>query len=251
MEPGLTIILVAAAVFFFAAFVHGSIGFGFPIIATPLIALVTDVQTAILLTLVPTLLVNTVSIVSEGSFSAALRRHLSLALLAMAGSAIGTLILIFTHSWIFEVLLAFAILAYLFSERLKLSLAWVHNYPRPAKLIFGTLAGIMGGLTNVMGPVLIVYSMESKYTKSDLIQALNTCFMLGKVMQIILFSAHGEFNPGVLSISAVMLVVVSLALYFGVNIKKRIDATLYTKVLRVFLFIVSATLIIKVVAMRV
>ena len=62
-------------------------------VATPLLALVTDIQTAIILTLIPTLLVNLASIASEGNILYALRRHLSLALLAMAGSAIGTIII--------------------------------------------------------------------------------------------------------------------------------------------------------------
>ncbi len=84
--------MTAAFIFFFAAFIHGSIGFGFPMVATPLLALVTDIQTAIILTLIPTLLVNFVSITSEGHILYAFRRYLSLALLAMAGSAIARII---------------------------------------------------------------------------------------------------------------------------------------------------------------
>ena len=54
-------------------------------VATPLLALLTDIQTAIVLTFIPTLLVNLISIVNEGNIFLATRRHLSLALLAMQG----------------------------------------------------------------------------------------------------------------------------------------------------------------------
>ena len=77
-------------IFSLAALIHGSIGFGFPMVATPLLALFTDIQTAIVLTFIPTLLVNLISIVSEGNILLAARRHLSLALFAMLGSAVGT-----------------------------------------------------------------------------------------------------------------------------------------------------------------
>jgi len=58
--------IVASIVLIIAAFVHGSIGFGFALIPTPIIAIFTDIQTAILLTLIPTLVVNLVSFLSEG-----------------------------------------------------------------------------------------------------------------------------------------------------------------------------------------
>ncbi len=62
------LILIISATLFVAGILHGSIGFGFPLIATPIIALFTDMQTAIFFTLIPTVLVNIISIKSEGSF---------------------------------------------------------------------------------------------------------------------------------------------------------------------------------------
>ena len=80
---------IIALITFFAAFIHGSIGFGFPLIATPLLALITDIHTAIILTLIPTLMVNLVTIASEGNAVAAFHRHFSLALLDMIHCRIG------------------------------------------------------------------------------------------------------------------------------------------------------------------
>ena len=240
------VLIVAAFIFFFAAFIHGSIGFGFPMVATPLLALVTDIQTAIILTLIPTLLVNLASIASEGNILYALRCYLSLALLAMAGSTIGTLILIFTNSHIFEALLGLVIITYLLSERIKINLSWIHMYPRLSKVVFGISAGILGGLTNVMAPILIIYSLESKHTKSEIIQASNLSFMFGKTIQLVLFSIHGKFNLSEFSTSLVMLIAVSLALYLGINIKMKINVNIYKKVLRAFLFVLAVTLLVKV-----
>ena len=62
MEFSFEALIFIAVVFLLAAFIHGSIGFGFPMVATPLLALFTDIQTGIVLTLIPTLLVNLISI---------------------------------------------------------------------------------------------------------------------------------------------------------------------------------------------
>ena len=86
MEFSLELLIFAGIISFFAAFIHGSIGLGFPIVATALLALFTDIQTAIILTLIPNILANIVSIKSEGSILVASRRYLSFALLVMLGS---------------------------------------------------------------------------------------------------------------------------------------------------------------------
>ena len=53
----------------FAAAVHGTIGIGFPMIATPLLALVTDVRTAILLLVLPTVVLNVANILKGGRWT--------------------------------------------------------------------------------------------------------------------------------------------------------------------------------------
>jgi len=233
-------------IFCLAAFIHGSIGFGFPMVATPLLALFTDIQTAIVLTFIPTLLVNLISIVSEGNILLAARRNLSLALFAMLGSAVGTQIMLSVNSDIFKGLLGFVIIIYLLVEKTKLKLSWIRLYPRLSKLTFGVSAGLVGGLTNVMAPVLIIYSLESKHSKIEIVQASNLCFLFGKIIQIFLFTLNDKFTLNELSTSAVMLIVSSIGLYVGIILKKKINEVVYRKIIRALLFTLAAVLIIQV-----
>ena len=98
-----------------------------------------------------------------------------------------------------------------------------------------------------MAPVLIIYSLESRHSKSEIIQASNFCFLYGKISQLLIFSFYAKFNLSALSISSLMLFVVSLALYLGITIRKKISVTIYKKVIRVFLLILAVTLLINVV----
>ena len=242
MSTGTEHVLIYMAIFFLAALVHGSVGIGFPIIATPLLALFTDMQTAILLTLVPTLLVNIVSIKSEGAFRHALRRFYPLALLTMLGSLIGTEILIQVHSDVFKLLLAAAIFAYLYVNNRNLAISWVSALPRVSMFVFGLGAGLLGGLTNVMAPLLVIYFIESKRPRTEFIQAVNLCFLSGKLIQLTTFSLHQRFSSREIAISSVMLVVIALALYLATYLKKRIDAATHLKILKVFLFVLALLL---------
>ncbi len=239
-------LFIAAIIFFSAAVFHGSIGTGFPMIATPLLALITDIQTAIILTLVPTVLVNIVSIISEGKALNAVKQHFRLALYALIGSSVGTILLISLNSDVFKALLALAILLYLLADKIQFNLTWVRRHPHLSKLAFGTSAGLLGGLTNVMAPILIIYSLESRHSKKQIIQANNLCFLFGKLVQIVLFSVYGEINKSEITTSVMMLIVTAAALFIGVKIKKKIEVDLYKKILRSLLLILAVLILLQV-----
>ena len=239
-------LIIAAIIFFVAGIFHGSIGTGFPMIATPLLALITDLQTAIILTLIPTVLVNLVSIISEGNALTAVKQHVPLALYALLGSSIGTILLISLNSDIFKALLGIAILIYLFIDKVQFNLSWIKQRPQLSKLIFGTSAGFLGGLTNVMAPVLIIYSLESRHTKKQIIQANNLCFMFGKLIQIILFSSYGLFNQSEMTSTLIMILVTAFALFIGIRIKKKIQPDLYKKILKRLLLVLAIIILIQV-----
>ncbi|AXH15507.1 sulfite exporter TauE/SafE family protein [Malaciobacter mytili] len=239
----LEFIVLVSIILLIASFVHGVAGFGFAIIPTPLIALFTDIQTAIVLTLIPTLVVNLVSFLSEGNTISAFKRFLPLALLVMLGSAIGTQILIFSDSNIFKLLLAFVILFYLFANKINLTIPTFKTHPKSTFVGFSLFAGLMGGLTNVIGPILMIYALEAKYTKAELIQAMNLSFLLGKIIQIVLFSINGNFNTEQLTFSFASILLISFSLYLGIKVKRKIDTALYLKLIKIVLFIISIILI--------
>lgn len=176
MEFGFEFLVFLSIVLFFSALVQGSIGFGFPLISTPLLAIVTDLKTAVLYVAIPTLLINIISIFSEGNFLQAIKRFYPIALMAMIGSGIGTQILIYSSSEFFKLLLAMSIFFYLFIRNSKFEMKWVNKKPRLSIVVFGFTSGMLGGLANGMSPILIIYSLESKHTKKEVIQSSNLCF---------------------------------------------------------------------------
>ena len=243
MDLNTDFLIIFSLIIFISSLVHGSIGFGFPLIATPLIAIVTDMKTAILYIAIPTLLINLISIFSEGNFLQAVKRFYPLAIIAMIGSAIGTQILIYSGSELFKLILAFSIFLYLFIQKFKIQMHWIREKKIISMVVFGLFAGIIGGLTNVMASILIIYSLESKHTKKEVIQSTNLCFLFGKVIQIVLFTLHGSFNQELLTISFSSLVVVAVAMFIGLKVKDKIPQESYKKVVKIVLFLIACVLV--------
>src|ERR1700704_1986248 len=83
--------MVAAlvAIVITAGITHGAIGFGFPLISTPLVALLVDIKTAVLITVVPNIAVNIVSILRGGNWRESIGRHWPMAMWVVFGAVIG------------------------------------------------------------------------------------------------------------------------------------------------------------------
>jgi len=236
-------IITLTLILFLASIVHGSIGFGFGMISTAVVALFTDIQTTILFMLIPTMVANIMSILSEGKFFEALKKFWFILLLMIVGSTLGTILLIHINSEYFKLLLAFIILVYLLQSFVRINASFITIYPKTSTYGLGIFGGMISGLTNVVAPLMIIYTLELKYTRKDTIQLSNLCFLFTKIGQIAVFIYFGSFTMEAFNISMMTLIGVFIGMFIGAKIKKLIDAKFYTKILKMLLFFIASTLI--------
>jgi len=242
-------LILFGLIVFASSLIHGSIGFGFGMIATPAVAMFTDIQIAITYILVPTMIVNLVSILSEGKFFEALRKFWFIILLMVIGACVGTYLLIYFNSEYFKLLLALIIFIYLLQSLVKIRASFISSYPKSSTYGLGIIGGLVSGLTNVVAPLTIIYTLEMKYSKKDTIQLSNLCFLFTKIGQITVFVYYGAFTQTAVELSAVSFIIVGVGLYFGLKIKKLIDAKFYIKILKFLLFIIACTLVVDTISL--
>ena len=106
-------VMIAAlvAIVILGGIAHGAIGFGFPLISTPLVALLIDIKTAVLITVVPNIAVNVVSIVRGGNWRESIGRYWPIAMWVVLGTMIGTHFLLVAPPELLQLLLAAMIVA--------------------------------------------------------------------------------------------------------------------------------------------
>src|SRR5438094_747350 len=93
----MTAVLAAAAVMA-AAFVKGSIGFGFPVLGTPLLSLVLDVKSAVVILILPNIVMDGLQFIRNGAPVAVVKRFAVLLMFGAVGSVIGTRLLVAVSS---------------------------------------------------------------------------------------------------------------------------------------------------------
>lgn len=239
-------ILIALAVVAFAGAVHGTFGLGFPMVATPVLALLADVQTAILLTLAPNIAVNLWSMLRGGNLGASIGRFWYVAVWMLAGSAIGTLILVALDPNPFRIVLALVILLYLMGDRLKqVDWSWIPRYPRASGSGAGLIGGLLGGTVNVGGPALMIYFLEVRVSPLVLVQALNLAFLLGKSTQAVTFGVLGVLTPSLLLLSLPLGVLALVGLRSGMWLRDRFSPDAYRGWLRGLLWLLAGLLVVQ------
>lgn len=235
--------LTAGTIFLAAGLAHGILGLGFPMLATPLLAIMLDVRSAILITLLPTIMVNLISILRGGHWSESIGRYWPLALMIPLGTVAGTWLLVNTDPSPFRLLLAGIILLHLLNDRLRgIRMDWIRDRTWLAFLLFGLAAGFTAGTVNVMVPLLILFALEMRMPKLAMVQVFNLCFLAGKTSQVATFAAAGIVTLPVLAATLPFAAVAAVALLGGMRIRDRIDGTTYRRWLHLLLWIMVLVL---------
>lgn len=223
---------------------HGTMGLGFPMIATPLVALLVDVKTAVLVTVIPNIAVNLLSILRGGRWGKSVGRHWPVAAWVVCGTVLGSRLLISAPSAPLQLLLAAMLVVYLEQHRLRL-LDWsfIARSPRASGLGFGLVAGVLSGAVNIAAPPLVIYFMSLGLEPVAMTQVLNLCFVAGKATQA---ASLGASQPGaarLLVISLPLTAIAATAVLAGMRVQSRMLPQTYQKLLRATLWAMAFLLI--------
>jgi len=232
-----------------AGLVHGTLGLGFAVVATPLLALLTDVRSAILITLFPTLTVNIASMLAGGAWRHSLGRFWPLGIYVALGSVVGTKLLLVADPAPFKLLLAAIILVYLYVQRLAPQRP---QRPQPAKprpaialVLLGLTAGFLAGTVNVMVPMLILFFLNTGLAPTAMVQVFNLCFFAAKITQVGVFMLAGALEAQLVSATIPLAAAALLALLIGMALRARIEAATYRRWLRWVLPVIALLLLVQ------
>lgn len=243
----LYLVMWIALVLAFAGLVQGALGLGFPMIATPLIAAVTDMRTAVILVILPCVAATVMNVVRAGRFLVTLRRFWYVPVCTVAGTFVGARLFVAFPAFPYTVLLASVIFAYLYLDHIGQS-EWdlVQRHPVAFGVFFGCLAGLSEGTANIAAPLLLIYLFSLGVDRVTLVQLMNLCFSLGKPTQLIVLTVEGGVTWLQWTATLPFAIAAAAMTYIGINIRNRIDTATYRRWLLQALFLIAAGLLLQV-----
>lgn len=240
------LIIAILSIMLFAGLVHGTLGLGFPMVATPMLAVFFDVRTAILITLLPTVTVNLASIWNSRNSLESVRRFSLLIGFVLPGSLVGAYVLAIADPAPFRLALAGLIFLYLWTNISgRLPRQWLVANVMLAMALFGFSAGFAAGTTNVMVAILIVFFLSLEVPRISMVPVLNACFLVGKISQIVVLSLTGLVTFTLLYETLPLALAAVLALFIGQRIREKIAVEVYRRILHGLLVILAGVLIVQ------
>ena len=244
MSFDLTTVLVGASLLF-ATFVKGTSGMGFPLIATPMVALLLDIRVAITILILPNIVMDAAQVFRGGFPYAVLRRFGWFFLLTVIGVFLGTKALVTLPLWALNLALGVMVLVFVISNWLSVDFT---ISPRLEKMLnppAGFICGFINGLTNAGGPALAIYLYSLRLEKREFIRSIATMFIVTKLSQLAAVSAWDLFNRATLALSVEVTLFILLGFYAGLKTQDRINKENFSRWLLLLLFIIGATLIVR------
>lgn len=175
--------LIASA-FAVGGFLKGATGAGAPIIAVPVLALLYNVQTAVVLFVMPNIISNAIQAVQYRKEQVDRRFALIFALAGLIGAGVGTILLASFSSAFLMRLIAAAVLLYVGFRLLrpdwKLEFSTAKRLAAPA----GFFAGILQGSAGISAPISITFLNAIKLERAQFIAIISIFFLAMGLLQL-------------------------------------------------------------------
>ncbi|EOC21969.1 sulfite exporter TauE/SafE family protein [Neisseria meningitidis NM3147] len=244
--------IMQSIVFVAAAILHGITGMGFPMLGTTALAFNMQLSKVVALVALPSLLMSLLVLCSNNKkgfwqeIVYYLKTYKLLAIGSVVGSIFGVkLLLILPVSWL---LLLMAIITLYYSVNGILNVcAKAKNIQVVANnknmVLFGFLAGIIGGSTNAMSPILLIFLLSETENKNRIVKSSNLCYLLAKIVQIyMLRDQYWLLNKSEYGLIFLLSVLSVIGLYVGIRLRTKISPNFF----KMLIFIVLLVLALKI-----
>ena len=233
--PALWIVFAA---FLFAGGVKGVAGVGLPMTALGVLTFFTDPRTAFACALVPIFLSNVVQLARAGNVVDAFERYRVFLICMCVGILVVLSLSVGASEKFLLAVLGTVILMFV---ALNLS-SFVYSVPdrhdRTAQIVAGSAAGILGGLTSIWLPAIVVFLTARGASKDEFIRASGLLLFVGSVPLFAGYVWAGFLTGQIALLSVALVIPATIGMLIGEKLRARLSEEAFKKaVLYVFLII--------------
>jgi len=228
-----------------ASYIKGVIGFGFPTISTPFLALFVDLRTAIVILIFPNIVFDGIQAFRKPGLLDTLRRHWILYLCGIGGTVLGTQFLVWVSSQKLLLILGVFVLAFVALNVSRLRFRVPPRLERYLSPPIGLFAGVLGGVTNVPGTPLTIYFYALGMGKDEFIRSIALSFLVYKTAQFASVIYFGLLTWPLFGLSVVATGFGLGAFWLGLMTQDRVDQVIFNRVVLGFLALIGVWLIVR------
>lgn len=236
----MTIELIIVITTFGAAFVQGVSGFGFALVAMPILSGLTSIQTAAPLVALTTLTNNLIlCIYYRQSFDRKVVTNLLIG--SVLGIPIGFLALDYVPTA--SMLIGLGVIIVIYSVYALISPVVPVLKSKLWAYGAGFLSGILLGSFNLPGPPIILYGSSQRWSPETFKGNLTSFFWVSVAIVVLGHGVQNRISEEIISQFLIALPSLMLGLSLGVVLAKKFDPNIFRKIITILLAIIGVRLI--------
>ena len=235
--------ILPALIVLLGAFIRSVSGFGYALIATPLLMLVIEPKSVVVINVIISITMNAM-ILFHMREHIDLKRVVLISLGSLPGILLGASLLSRLDPSVIK--LAVAILVIPFSVLLLLGHS--HQFKRDALgcVIAGFMGGVLAASTSLGGPPVVLFLLNQGLAKERFVGTLATYFLFACIVSAGTFASLGMITIDLLTKAAILLPPLWLGTYAGIKVLPRINPTLFRKIASSLVSAAALTIIITI-----
>jgi len=201
-----TLLLCVLMVFLFAGTIKGLVGIGLPTATISILSQFIDPRHAIALLIFPAIVTNAWQVYRSRYFTKGIKELWPFA--SMLAVTIWIFALFAAHvstdDLVFGV--GLVIVVFVLTSLMAKPIAFPKHIDRPLQLFAGATAGIMGGLTSIWSPPMVIYLLARRQQSSEFVGASGFLILSGTLPLLAGYWQAGLITPALAGQSALMIV---------------------------------------------
>ena len=216
--------------------IKGTLGVGTPLLTVPMMAMVLPPQHAVALMSIPVIVANLWQVKDAGSPKQTFVRFWPTILALLAGTWIGVRILSGINEQALLLVVGVSVICFTLLQASPRKITIPERLERPAGVGFLGASGIIGGLSSMFGPMLILYLVSlGSLRKDQFVGTISFFYVFAVVPWVLIMVYHGILDGPLAWASALAVLPMVVGLGIGRALRKRINENLFHKLVLVIL----------------
>ena len=237
-EFDLLIVVWCAFALFCGGLIKGTLGVGTPLLTVPLMALVLPAQLAVILMVMPVVVANVWQAFKAGRLHAAAVRFWPVFVAILIGTYGGVAIL----ATIDERSLLLVVGTVVIAAAILQSSSYRHRLPptleKPCGVLFGLASGVVGGLSSMFGPMLIIYLVSIPgLDKERFVATISFLYISCVIPWVAMLAWFGILDQKLVLLSSLATLPVVVGLFVGEALRKGVSDARFRKMVLVVLLV--------------
>lgn len=226
-------------------FVKGVVGIGLPMIAVPLMSLAIPPYVAAAMMIIPILPANAIQVRGGPPFKEKLTRFWPL----VVGIGIGT----FAGGWFFlrsdpkllQLVVGAIVLVYALQRMRTTPFTVPEKVQGTAGFGVGAVAGALGGMAMLIGPMTVMYMSSLKLNREDFVGCIAFVYLTTTATVGLALASFDKFTTNVIIASVAACIPAVLGVFIGSRCRKYISQTLFDKLLTALIATIAVSLFVR------